>query len=294
MIIQEINDKLLKNKKISLSILRTDLIHPEISGNKFFKLKYNLEEAKYLNYNTLLSFGGAFSNHMYALAAAGKIYHFKTIGIIRGEEHLPLNPSLDFAKKAGMELHYLDRKTYREKHTPKIIQELKEKFGDFYLIPEGGSNVFALKGCSEILKEVKIDFDFITLACGTGGTLAGLLTNLAPSKKILGFPILKNGIFLKEDILKFLKEYEEKFKTKTAQNQFELITGYHFGGYAKQKPELINFIKDFQEKHQIPLDWVYTGKMFYGIFDLIQKDFFPKNTKVLAFHTGGLPNGAVN
>jgi 1-aminocyclopropane-1-carboxylate deaminase len=262
-----------------LFIRREDLIHPFISGNKYRKLKYNIIEAKNLNHKVLLTFGGAFSNHISATAYAGKINNFKTIGIIRGEElesKIDDNPTLSFAKSCGMEFLFVSREDYRRKSDIDFIEMLKSKFGDFYLIPEGGTNDLAVKGCEEILSEEDSKFDYICCCVGTGGTVSGIINASKEHQKILGFPALK-GDFLNQDIRNFAK-------TKN----WELITDYHFGGYGKIKPELITFINTFKEDYGIPLDPIYTGKMMFGIFNLIEKGFFQKDAKVLIIHTGGL------
>jgi 1-aminocyclopropane-1-carboxylate deaminase len=255
------------------------LIHPFISGNKYRKLKYNIQKAKDIKRSTLLTFGGAYSNHIAATAYAGKFYNFKTIGVIRGGElknKIESNPTLKFAKGCGMQFKFIDRDAYRHKSENDFIEKLKVDYGDFYLIPEGGTNQLAVKGCEEILKEDDNDFDFICCCVGTGGTISGLINSAKPHQKILGFPALK-GDFIREDIRKFAKK-----------DNWDLITDYHFGGYGKIKPELIMFINDFKKKYNIPLDPIYTGKMMFGIFDLMEKQFFPKDAKILSIHTGGL------
>ena len=264
---------------ISLFIKRDDLIHPIISGNKFRKLKYNLIEAKNQKKITLLTFGGAFSNHILAVSAAGKEYGFDTIGIIRGEEledKIETNPTLQKAKEFGMVFDFISREEYRNKNNPNFLKKLEQKFGEFYLIPEGGTNEFAIKGCEEILTEDDKNFDFICCAIGTGGTISGIINSSNENQKILGFPALK-GDFLTEDIRKFAKK-----------DNWELVTDYHFGGYAKYDATLIEFINNFYEKHQIPLDPIYTSKMVFGVLDLIEKEYFPPKSKILVIHTGGL------
>ena len=264
---------------ISLFIKRDDLIHPIISGNKFRKLKYNLIEAKNQKKITLLTFGGAFSNHILAVSAAGKEYGFDTIGIIRGEEledKIETNPTLQKAKEFGMVFDFISREEYRNKNNPEFLKKLKGKFGEFYLIPEGGTNEFAIKGCEEILTEDDKNFDFICCAVGTGGTISGIINSSNENQKILGFPALK-GDFLTEDIRKFAKK-----------DNWELVTDYHFGGYAKYDATLIEFINNFYEKYQIPLDPIYTSKMVFGVLDLIEKEYFPPKSKILVIHTGGL------
>ena len=255
------------------------LNHLHISGNKYRKLKYNLLEAKRLQKSTLLTFGGAFSNHIAAVAAAGREFGFRTIGVIRGEElvhKFQENPTLAFAKSQGMQFHFITRLDYREKETAAFIANLKLLFGDFYLLPEGGTNQFAISGCEEILTNDDKTFDYICCPVGTGGTISGLINASLPEQKILGFPALK-GSFLQEEISKFANK-----------SNWELIADYHFGGYAKINRELISFINSFKNRYQVPLDPVYTGKMVFGVFDLIKKDYFPKNAKILMLHTGGL------
>ena len=288
--LQRISDPLLEKFLVELYVYRIDLIHPQVSGNKWYKLKYNLQQAQNLGHHTLLTFGGAYSNHIYATAAAGKVHNLKTIGVIRGEAHSPLNPTLQFAVDCGMHLHYIDRSTYRDKKSPEVVESLRKTFGSFYLVPEGGSNALAVKGCTEILPEVDLAFDVVTSACGTGGTLAGLVAHLPAHQKVLGFPALKGGDFLYNDIEQLLDVYYAKHNLDREQTQhrYELITDYHFGGYAKKKPELLAFIEHFMEQQQMPLEWIYTGKMFYGLYDLVKKNYFSPGTKILALHTGGI------
>lgn len=262
-----------------VSIKREYLLHPYISGNKFRKLKYNLEEAKRKDKHTLLTFGGAFSNHILAVAAAGKEFGFKTIGVIRGEElmHNYLdNPTLRKSEEFGMEFVFITREEYRNKNEEEFIERLKYNHGDFYILPEGGTNALAVKGCEEILNTEDDEFDYICCPVGTGGTISGLINCSKPCQKVLGFPALK-GDFLTEDIRKFAKT-----------DNWELITEYHFGGYAKVTTELIDFMNEFYVQYKIPLDPIYTGKMVFGIFDLIKKNYFPQNSKILIIHTGGL------
>jgi 1-aminocyclopropane-1-carboxylate deaminase len=264
---------------ISLEIKREDLLHPFISGNKFRKMKYNLLQAKAENQETLLTFGGAYSNHIAAAAYAGKEYGFKTIGVIRGDElgdKIAENPTLQFAQECGMQFEFVTREGYRHKTEPDFIANLSEKFGSFYLVPEGGTNEYAIKGCEEILTEEDAKFDFICTAAGTGGTISGIINSALPHQKVLGFPALK-GDFLKDEIRKF-----------ATNENWELVTDYYFGGYGKVNEELIQFINQFYKQTKVPLDPVYTGKMVFGVIDLIQKDYFPENAKILLIHTGGL------
>lgn len=287
--LQQVNIDFLEEKHIQLFVLREDLIHPSISGNKWRKLFYNLQEAKNDGKNQLLTFGGAYSNHIAATAAAGKQFGFKTIGIIRGEEHLPLNPTLQLAVENGMQLKYISRSLYKEeKYNTSFLQEMKAEFGDFYLIPEGGSNAFAVKGCTEILKNINIDYDVICCACGTGGTITGIIAAANETKEIIGFPALKGGDFLKNDIQQLLADYQQQFDIKISVKNWSLITGYHFGGYAKTNTELIDFVNDFYQKQSIPLDLIYTGKMLYGILHLAKTSSKFNGKKIVAVHTGGL------
>lgn len=287
--LQQVNVDFLEEKNIQLFVLREDLIHPTISGNKWRKLFYNLQEAKNDGKNQLLTFGGAYSNHIAATAAAGKQFGFKTIGIIRGEEHLPLNPTLQLAVENGMQLKYVSRTFYKEeKYNASFLLEMKAEFGDFYLIPEGGSNAFAVKGCTEILKNIDIDYDVICCACGTGGTITGIIAAANETKEIIGFPALKGGEFLKNDIQQLLANYQLQFDIKISVKNWSLITDYHFGGYAKTNTELIDFVNDFYQKQNIPLDLIYTGKMLYGILHLAKTSSKFNGKKIVAVHTGGL------
>lgn len=277
--LQEINDELFNQKNIKLFIKRDDLIDNFISGNKYFKLKYNLIAAAENNFKTLLSFGGAYSNHIYSLAYAGKKFGFETVGVIRGEEHLPLNPTLQFAKECGMKFYYLSRSDYRKKYSDEIISRLHQEFGDFYLIPEGGSNNLAVKGCSEIPKRIDIDYNYLFCACGTGGTLAGIIEGAEIKHKIIGIAALKNASFLLNDVKKFL--ISEKFN-------WEILLDFHFGGYAKFNSELVNFIKTFETKYSIKLEPIYTGKLIYAIYYMAKKNYFEPGSVIVAYHSGGL------
>lgn len=257
---------------VELVLKREDQIHPFISGNKYRKLKYNIVEAQNRGVTKLLTFGGAYSNHIAAVAFAGHAFGFETLGIIRGEEledKINNNATLAFAKDHGMQFKFVTRDAYR---ADKLIHE----YQDYYINPEGGTNALAIQGCEEILTETDKEFDFICTAVGTGGTISGLINCSQPSQQILGFPALK-GSFLQEDISKF-----------ALKPNWKLITDYHFGGYAKINEALIRFINEFKEKQHIPLDPVYTGKMMFGIFDLIENGYFPKGSRILAIHTGGL------
>lgn len=268
---------------VKLYLKREDLLHSQVSGNKFRKLKYNIAEAGAQKKEVLLTFGGAYSNHIAATAAAGKLSGLKTIGVIRGEElgddlekTLQENPTLKFAYDCGMQLHFITRSAYREKTSEAFLEALQKKFGDFFTVPEGGTNEQAVKGCEEILTPGDEQFDVICCAVGTGGTISGIINASKEHQEILGFPALK-GDFLRQEIERFSKNIN-----------WAIIPDYHFGGYAKVDRELIEFINSFRSNYHVQLDPVYTGKMMYGIFDLARKGYFLKNTCILAVHTGGL------
>ena len=265
---------------IELFIKREDKLHPIISGNKFRKLKYNIQEAKRLGHTTLLTFGGAFSNHILAVAGAGAEFGFKTIGIIRGEElesKINENPTLAKTQELGMQFHFVSRAAYRDKESSSFISFLCEKFGNFYLVPEGGTNDLAIKGCEEILtSEDKSYFTHIACAVGTGGTISGLINSSTEKQQLIGFSSLKGA---------FLSEVIRNFVVKT---NWSISDAYHFGGYGKVNDELIQFLNSFYTQTSIPLDPVYTGKMVFGVLDLIEKGYFPPNAKILMIHTGGL------
>lgn len=264
---------------ISVTIKRDDLLHPVVSGNKFRKLKYNLLQAKCESKKTLLTFGGAFSNHIAAVAYAAQENGFQSIGIIRGDElrdKIENNPTLQFAQECGMQFEFVSREVYRLKKETSFLTSIQKHFGDFYLVPEGGTNPQAVKGCEEILTPEDSKFDYICCAVGTGGTISGIINSTLPHQKVMGFPALK-GDFLQDEIRIFVQN-----------ENWELNTKYHFGGYGKVNEELIHFINQFYQDTKIPLDPVYTGKMVYGVFDLIQKNYFPAHSNILLIHTGGL------
>lgn len=281
---QTLKSAILSKAGVSLRMWREDLNHPLISGNKWWKLKYNLESARSEGYTQLLTFGGAYSNHLYATAAAAHELGFKSIGIVRGEEALPLNATLAFCKSKGMQLHYISRGQYREKDSEAFIQWLRNEFGQCYMIPEGGTNAKAIKGCEEWAQQIKEveEFDCLCLPVGTTGTMAGMV-NVLTDKSILGFSSLKGGDFLKEALRQWLTHDKKNWQIRTE---------YHFGGYAKVKNDLLDFIIDFEKEYQIPIDPVYTSKMMYGVFDLIQQNTFERGSKILVVHTGGLQGRA--
>jgi 1-aminocyclopropane-1-carboxylate deaminase/D-cysteine desulfhydrase-like pyridoxal-dependent ACC family enzyme len=271
---------------ISQYISREDLNDPFVQGNKYHKLKLNIAAACKEGYETILTFGGAFSNHIYATAMAGRRQGLKTIGVIRGEARETLNPTLRAAVNAGMTLYYVDREAYREKYSEEMTDRLANEFGPFYMLPEGGTNDLAIEGCRDMVSALPLHFDFITLSAGTGGTAAGVISGLRPKEDyqthVIIFSSLK-GDFLKGEVSHLLSDKE------VAPNvTWEVDTHYHFGGYAKVKPELASFIKAFRLAHAIQLEPVYTGKMFYGLTEMIRKGRFEPDTRILGIHTGGL------
>lgn len=277
----ELRDDRLALHGVRLLLKRDDLIHPELTGNKWRKLKYNLEAARDYGARTLLTFGGAYSNHIRAVAAAGHYFGFATVGVIRGEEHLPLNDTLAYAVSRGMRLTYLDRGTYREKMKPEVIRRLREEFGDFYLVPEGGSNALAIPGCAELVEEITKPFDVICCPAGTGGTLAGIASALGEGQRAIGFSVLKGGNVLRDDVAALQVE-----ALGMATNNWSIETEFHFGGYAKSTAELQAFIGEFEKRHGFRLDWVYVAKMMFGVFTLIERGAFAPETVIVAVITG--------
>ncbi|WP_221393858.1 1-aminocyclopropane-1-carboxylate deaminase/D-cysteine desulfhydrase [Dyadobacter sp. NIV53] len=281
--LQELTDEAIKSAGVRLFIKRDDLIHPTVSGNKWRKLKYNLQHAISENAAALLTFGGAYSNHLYAMAAAGNALRLNTIGIVRGEDYAgKITPTLQFCQEQNMMLHFVSRQEYRQRNDPEYLQELSIKFNNPYLIPEGGTTNMALKGVQEMTREVNETLgrkpDYYAVAAGTGGTAAGILS---AGNDVLVFSALKGGGFLEQEIKNLLP------KNNTA-GRMTLFSNYHFGGYGKWTQELLDFILDFKLTHSIQLEQVYTAKMFYGLYNLMKQDFFEPGTVIVAVHTGGL------
>ena len=283
-----IHAPLLEQKQIELWIKRDDLIHPVISGNKWRKLKYILDHALAIGSHTIISMGGAYSNHLHALAFAGKQLGLKTIGLIRGERPETLNPTLQDIQNWGMELRFISRAEYRVLRTYKKHNELpahyinKQQDGQYWL-PEGGATELALFGVGELVSEIDMAYDVLCVPCGTGATLAGIVSSAPAHCIVHGFSALKGADFLIKDVENLLYEFSNIKK-----NNWTIQLEYHFGGFAKRNNELLLFIEDFAEQHGVQLEPVYTGKMFYGLFDLIQQDFFKPGQRIIAIHTGGL------
>jgi len=284
-----LKDDRLDDAGMTLYLKRDDLISPDISGNKWRKLKYNLEAARRQGYTTLLTFGGAYSNHLRAVAAAGELFSFETIGIVRGEEYAPLNWSLAYAAERGMRLEYMNRETYRRKNEADAIGALHRRFGKFYLVPEGGSNEPAVRGCVEITGEIDVDFDVICCPVGTGGTLAGIAAGLAPHQRAIGFSSLKGGDFLDAEV-----EDLQRRAYGMRLGDWRVETGYHFGGFAKVPAELRAFAADFERRHGVALEEIYVAKMLYGIFDMAARGEFAPGVKIVAVVTGVAENPRTN
>lgn len=280
--IEKIVDERLDNQSITLYVKREDLIGADFTGNKFRKLIFNIQFLKAQGYESIVTYGGAFSNHIHAVAAAGKLFDLKTIGIIRGEAPKQWSPTLQFAKAHGMQLHFVPRKVYANKEVHLKLPFPKKN----YLIPEGGTNGLALQGCQEIVNETLNQIDepinYWMVCCGTGGTAAGMISAMKDNSHLTAFQILK-GDGMQETITKLLEENNHE----TSAN-WNINADYHFGGYAKWNDDLISFINDFKHQHGIALDPIYTGKMMYGIFDRIAKKKIPKGSTIVAIHTGGL------
>lgn len=277
-------------------VLRLDLIHPEISGNKWFKLKKNLDRAVQQNQTTILTFGGAFSNHIAAAANACKQSGLKSIGVIRGERIEPLNTTLLKAQQDGMRLHFVDRASYAAKHTPAFQLKLTQLLGNFYLIPEGGNNAEGVVGCMEILKP-EWNYDYVFCACGTGTTYSGLLASVGPLTKIIGVNVLKGDNTMASEVRFLLSqvlrhsEFVIKGNEALEENGIDshsIISSYSFRGYAKFDQQLIDFKNQFEKRNNMPLDYIYTCKLFYAVDDLIKRRKVPANSKILIVHSGGL------
>lgn len=287
--LQRIQLPLLTEHDVKLFIKRDDLIHPEVSGNKWRKLKYNIEKLKQEKKDGLLTFGGAYSNHIAATAAAGKLLGVKTIGFIRGEELADesLNKTLQKAKDDGMELHFISREDYSARNEKWYMDDLHQKFPNTHIVHEGGANFYGVTGCTEIVTEIEIDFDIITCACGTGTTLAGILVGLKPHQQALGFSVLK-GNFMRNEIRAHLYNYFiDDATVEDYQMQLEINEDFHFGGYGKTTQTLFDFMQWFASETNIELDKIYTAKMFYGLLEEIKKGKYD-NKIIIAVHTGGL------
>lgn len=275
----KINHPAISPSRIKLYMLRLDLMHPLFGGNKWFKLKYNLQEAENTGHNRILTFGGPWSNHLAALAQThGILHNMEMIGVIRGEKPTTFSPTLKGCEEKGMILEFISRSQYREKNLPLPLNFLKKKFGDCYLIPEGGANFLGEKGCSEIPHFINMPYDYICTPIGTGTTFSAISSKVDEKIVSVGFTVVKNDLSL-------MKLFEPQPFSKKS---IKVINNYHFGGFARVTDDLRTFKSDFESHTGITLDYIYTSKMMYGIFDLIAKGFFRENTTIVALHTGGL------
>lgn len=269
---------------VRVIVKREDSNHSHVSGNKWWKLKYNIQEARRRNCDTLVTFGGAYSNHIYATAAAANECGLKSVGIIRGDELNGDNPTLRFAKSVGMRLEFIDRSSYRQKTSAEAVRSCQEKYPNAFIIPEGGTNDLAIKGITEFATKhlAEIDYDYLILPVGTGGTMSGIINGTTSNKKILGISSLKGGSFLEAEIREFLTE-ESREKTN-----WKVLTDYHFGGYGKVTSDLLDMITVFERDYDLPLDPVYTGKAMAALIEEVKKENFARGSTILFLHTGGL------
>ncbi|WAT96756.1 1-aminocyclopropane-1-carboxylate deaminase/D-cysteine desulfhydrase [Streptomyces nigrescens] len=283
--VQQVEDAAFTRRGVRLLLKRDDLIHPELPGNKWRKLAPNLRAAAAAGERALLTFGGAYSNHLRATAAAGRLLGFATVGVVRGDElaGAPLNWSLARCAADGMRLHFIDRARYRRRTDPEVLAELHDRFGAFRLIPEGGSNALAAQGCTELGRELRGAADTVAVACGTGGTLAGLAAGLGPGQRALGFPVLKGGRphFLQETV-----EDLQRAAFGGPRGDWRLEDRFHCGGYARRTPELDAFAAAFEDRHGLPLERIYVAKLLYGLTTLAEEGAFTPGSTVAAVITG--------
>ena len=278
----QIHDDQIQAVGCELWIKRDDLLHPIISGNKWRKLKYILDHALHLSADTIISMGGAYSNHLHALAFAGKSLGLKTIAYIRGEQPKTLNPTLIDLLDWGMELRFVSRGDYRQLRCYKAHDSLPGLKSGQYWLPEGGATELALKGVAEILSEIELDFDVLAVACGTGTTLAGLIQAAPPNTELIGVAALKGAEFLRTDVENSLSHSD------CLQRDWSILLDYHFGGFAKKTSELTDFMQAFYAKNAIPLEPIYTGKTLFAVYDLVNKGYFKPGQRIVMLHTGGL------
>lgn len=280
--LQEIEDERFARAGVRLLLKRDDLIHLLLPGNKWRKLVPNLRAATEQGRTALLTFGGAYSNHLRATAAAGRLLGLSTIGVVRGAElaDRPLNPSLSRCAADGMRLTFIDRATYRRKTEPEVLDGLRERFGDVFLIPEGGSNAHAARGCVRLGRELRGAAGTVAVACGTGGTLAGLAAGVDATQTALGFPVLR-GNFLERETERLQRE---AFGARTG--RWRLDERFHCGGYGRTTPELLAFAEDFEARHGVPVERLYVAKMLLGLTTLAGEGAFTPGTSVAAVVTG--------
>jgi 1-aminocyclopropane-1-carboxylate deaminase len=280
-VIQPIGADWYGQRVAEVDMLRLDLLHPVVSGNKWFKLKYNLANALATGYDTIVTFGGAYSNHLVATAAAASVSGFRSVGFVRGTNAAASpSPVLAHCRSLGMELQFISREEYAQKDQPDYIGSLSEKLGSFFLIPEGGANDAGRKGAEDIAGLIPPDYTHVCLAVGTGTTLIGLRSALPGSVELIGFVPMKQGAYLEDTIRQFLSPGNER--------NWQLTDSFHFGGFGKYDHDLVRFMNGFYQSHLIPLDIVYTSKMMFGLQQLIAQGFFPPQARILCIHSGGL------
>ncbi|MFD5034578.1 1-aminocyclopropane-1-carboxylate deaminase/D-cysteine desulfhydrase [Streptomyces sp. NPDC058405] len=271
---------------VRLLLKRDDLIHPELPGNKWRKLAPNLRAAAASGRRTLLTFGGAYSNHLRATAAAGRLLGFATVGVVRGQELAgrPLNPSLARCAADGMRLHFMDRATYRRKAETAVVTAVCARTGlerdSVYVVPEGGSNALAAQGCADLGRELRGTAGTVAVACGTGGTLAGLAAGLGADQRAVGFPVLRGG-FLDQEVRDL-----QRAAFGGPAGDWRLDDRFHFGGFARTSPLLDAFAEDFEDRHGLPVERLYVAKMLYGLTALVEEGAFPPGSSVAAVITG--------
>ncbi len=292
--LESIDHPLLRERDVSLRVLRLDQVHPLINGNKWFKLLGNLQAAIDSGHSRIVSFGGAWSNHLVALAAAGRLLNLETIGLLRGEIVEPLNPVLTFLRDQGMELHAMSRGDYRRKNEPEVQNQIRSQFGEHVLLPEGGSNRLAVESCAAIADfigwESTTSQRIVMGACGTGATLAGLIIGMSRQGtsrdpvEIWGVSVLKAMGYLRQEVASWLA----LISPQGSGVKWQILDNYHCGGYAKSNRELDVFLEDFRTHCGIPVEPVYTGKLFYGLFEELRNGSVKPGAEIIAIHSGGL------
>jgi 1-aminocyclopropane-1-carboxylate deaminase len=278
-IIQPLNKFWYGNKVAALDMLRLDLLHPIISGNKWYKLRLNLAHAMDNGLKTVVTFGGGYSNHLIATACAARIFKIRSVGIVRGK-YDQLTPTLEACRREGMELIFVTKEDYENKHQPDWARELVSHFDELFIIPEGGANEWGRTGAGLITRFITAGYSHIALAVGSGTTLIGLRNKLSDHQQVLGFVPMKDGAYLAGYINEHLSEQKK--------GKFKLFDNWHFGGFGKWNNEQIGFMNEFYNENKVPLDIVYTSKMMYGIRDLLEQNYFSSCDKILCIHSGGL------
>jgi 1-aminocyclopropane-1-carboxylate deaminase len=280
--IDTITNDCLREKKVSLTVVRLDKIHPVVSGNKLFKLHYFLKEAIQSSLPGILTFGGAYSNHLVATAYACKITGLKSVGIVRGEKPVILSPTLIACMEYGMQLHFIPRTEYDKKEEIDFLNNLPYEWKQYLVVPEGGFHPKGAAGAALIMDLVDESTTHICTALGTATTLAGILTGAKENQQVIGIPVLKGMVDIADRISVLTNSI----------HPFQLMEGYHFGGYAKKTSELILFMNQLYQQYGLPTDFVYTAKMMFAVLDGIEKDLFAPGSKIACLHTGGLQGNA--